>query len=90
MIYNVYSIRDCKSGFMAPTFSVNDDVAKRGFSHAVVNSPDVLSTFVKDFDLFRVGQFDDVSGVLLSYPTPEHVISGPDAFRMLSGTKEGV
>lgn len=63
MIYNVYSIRDQRSGrFMQPMNDINDQTAKRGFSQAV-NSPSGIIGFApKDFDLYRIAEFDDEKG----------------------------
>ncbi|UPW41154.1 nonstructural protein [Sigmofec virus UA08Rod_5349] len=86
MILSVYSIRDCKSGFLRPSVDINDLVAIRAFSHAVVNSPDVLSSYCKDFDLYQIATFDDETGEISPIFPPAHIISGPDAFRQLAGS----
>ena len=65
----VYSMRDIKSDFMAPTYSSNDAVAMRNFESAIEQSHDVLFTHRSDFQLFRIGSFDTDTGVL----TPEKV-----------------
>lgn len=85
MIYNLYSIRDSKTGFMMPTYDINDQSASRAFAHVCVNSHDVLSSFVKDFDLYRIAEFDSESGVVQPVSPIQFVISGPDAFRLLTG-----
>lgn len=89
MIYGVYSIRDVKTGFMRPSIELNDQAAARNFSHAVVNSADVLSSFAPDFDLYRVADFDGDSGEMIPCQPIRHVISGPDAFRLLADVSPG-
>ena len=46
----VYSMRDIKSDFMAPTYSSNDAVAMRNFESAIEQSHDVLFTHRSDLD----------------------------------------
>lgn len=90
MIYGVYSIRDVKTGFMRPSIELNDQAAARDFSHAVVNSPDVLSSFAPDFDLYKIGEFDGDSGELIPCQPIQHVISGSAAMRLLTGGDKDV
>lgn len=85
MLYNVYSIRDVKTGFMTPTIEVNDDTAIRNFSHAVVNSDNILFSFAKDFALYRIGSFDSDSGVLSSENLPKLVYEAAEAIRNFGG-----
>lgn len=87
MKFGIYSIRDSKTGFMTPVPEVSDETAIRNFSHTVVNSPNVLSTFVQDFDLYKIADFEDSSGEMFPVVPPAHVISGPAAFRLLAGSK---
>lgn len=81
MIVNVYCIRDVKTGFLTPTFEVNDAVAMRNFSHAVQNSDSILFSHCKDFDLYKVGTFDSDSGRLMPIELPILVMSGADVLR---------
>lgn len=64
MIVNVYSIRDYKSGFNAPTFENNDAVAMRNFANACMQKGSVLSNFSDDFELWLIGKFDTENGQL--------------------------
>lgn len=83
MVYNVYSMRDALTGFMTPTIAQSDAVAVRFFTHAVVNSQDILSSHVQHFSLYRIGSFDTDKGTL-NHIEPELVIDGPSAFRAFS------
>ena len=78
MIVNVYSMRDLKSEFMAPTFSTNDAVAMRNFESAVEQSHDVLFTHRNDFQLFRIGSFDTEKGLLIPEDLPVLICEGKD------------
>lgn len=64
MTYNVYSIKDAKTGFANPYIDVNDDSAARGFALAYANSNPLLSFAPADFSLYCIGKFDSVSGHL--------------------------
>lgn len=75
---NIYSIRDARTGFLHPTFEVNDAVAARNFEHAVVNSDSVLFSHASDFSLYRLGLFDEESGQITPDPMPVFVINGAD------------
>uniref|UniRef100_A0AAU8B1X4 Nonstructural protein n=1 Tax=Dulem virus 129 TaxID=3145606 RepID=A0AAU8B1X4_9VIRU len=65
MVFSVYSIRDFKSGFLAPTVEVNDAVAIRNFEHAVLNSEQSLFfSHPEDYALYLIGAYDADRGVL--------------------------
>ena len=73
MKFSIYSIRDAKTGFMAPTFDMNDASAARNFEHAVMNSASLMNSHPGDYALYRIGEFDSESGELVPC-LPEHVI----------------
>lgn len=65
MIYGLYSMRDAKTGFMAPTLEPNDESAIRNFHHAVqMADSSLLKTHPQDFSLYLVGRFDSDHGVV--------------------------
>lgn len=78
MIVFVYSMRDIKSDFMAPTYSSNDAVAMRNFESAIEQSHDVLFTHRFDFQLFRIGSFDTDTGILTPEKLPVLIKDGKD------------
>lgn len=80
MEYPVYSIRDSRTGFMAPTLDQNDDAASRNFLFAVKNSRDVMGAYPDEFSLYRLGTFNTESGVFFPEPVPVHVAVGSSAF----------
>ena len=57
MTYNLYSIRDVKTSFMAPHVDMNDEAAKRNFAMMVSNNPGVIGFQPKDFDLYYIECF---------------------------------
>lgn len=81
MKFNVYAIRDVKTGFMSPTFEINDAVAMRNFEHAVQNSDSILFSHCKDFDLYKIGTYDSETGKLLPIELPLPICSGADCLK---------
>lgn len=89
MILSVYAMRDVHTGFLTPTFELNDQVALRNFVHAVTNAgvDSVLSSHFGDFSLYRLGTFDTDSGHFESI-LPEFLLSGVDAWRPAAKKEE--
>lgn len=80
MIYPVYSVRDLKGDFYAPRIDQNDDSCVRWFS-MTVNTPETMLNFSPgDFQLFKIGEFDSVSGCLIPLDLPQLVVSAVDVF----------
>ena len=71
MVLKVYSVFDTKANcFNAPFFVSNDNLAKRNF---VTLRDDPLSTvnkFPDDFQLFDLGSYDDLTGLIVSNSVP--------------------
>lgn len=66
MKFGVFSIRDFKTGFLAPTCEVNESVAVRNFEHAVLQSEQTLFfSHPEDYALFRIGHYDSDTGDLI-------------------------
>lgn len=64
MITGIYAIKDAKSTFMPCTVDVNDATAVRNFEHAVRQPDSILASHPNDFALFKVGEYDNESGVI--------------------------
>lgn len=79
MILNVYSIRDVKSGYMNPTFEINDAVAMRNFQFACQNTDSLLFAACSDFELYQIGRFDTESGTIEDELPNRFICSGTDA-----------
>lgn len=71
----VYVIRDALNGFGAPFIDSNDFAAKRNFAFAVNNNGDTMSFSPKDYDLYKLGEFDHESGAFELLPVPVMVCS---------------
>lgn len=84
MKYGVYSIRDARVGFMSPTIDNNDDSAMRNFYHSISQSEGILFTYAKDFDLYKVAEFDSDSGLMTPIQPVAFLAAGSDAVKEVS------
>lgn len=82
MKLKIYSIRDEKSGFGAPSYDVSHQVAMRNFAHALVTTRGIMATNPQDFSLWCLGEFDTEKGLIDSKGVayPEKVCAGTDLF----------
>lgn len=81
MILNVYSVKDrAADSFGRPFFVATDGLACRSFIDEVNREADDNQLFrhPDDFDLFRLGTFDDSSGVF-SGDGPQLLMLGKQA-----------
>lgn len=78
MIYKIFALKDrAAKVFGQPMFSVSEGGQVRAFSDEI-NRPDdknMLYLHPDDFDLYRLGDYDDESGSFVSYPA-ELVVMG--------------
>lgn len=80
MIYGIYSMRDKHTGFVSPTFDLNDQTAARNFSMALTKSDGILGFAPSDFDLYCLGSWDTDTGIITPAQLPSLVLSGSQAF----------
>lgn len=78
MLYGVYVVRDIKSTFMTPTVDINDNVAVRNFAHAIQTSGTVISSHKEDFELYKVGIYDNETGFIDKFDVRELIAEGKD------------
>lgn len=83
MKYNVYCIRDDKTGFLSPTVDTNHFTAARNFANAIMQGQGVLFTHADDFRLYCIGEFDTESGQLIPHAVPELVSEGAQVLIMM-------
>lgn len=89
MMMSVYAIRDKKSGFLTPTVEMNDAVAIRNFSHAVMANPSSLfQSFSADYDFYRIGEYETDTGMITSI-TPIEFLCSADSVVFASSQKKG-
>ena len=67
----IYSVYDSKAeAFLPPFFLPREEMAIRTFSDAVNSNDHQFGRHPEDYNLFRLGTFDDSSGELRSEITP--------------------
>lgn len=76
MKYPVYAIRDVKTTFFPPQVAQNEEEAKRNFAMMVNNPSGVIGFAPKDFDLYKVADFDSMKGEVTPVTPIEFVVSG--------------
>jgi hypothetical protein len=77
MIVNVYAVFDAVAKvFLPPFVQANDGLACRSFVRAVNDRASQLGQFPADFQLYRIGSFDDQTAVLESEVPPHALGSG--------------
>ena len=71
MISGIYAIKDAKSSFMPCIVDVNDATAIRNFENSVRRVDSLLASHPNDFGFFKLGVYDDNTGVITPLETPK-------------------
>lgn len=75
MQLKVFSIRDSKTEiFNKPFYSITAGEAERSFQTLVNDPQSAVFNYPEDYDLYLLGDYDDVTGKLSALQTPQHVI----------------
>jgi hypothetical protein len=71
----LYTIRDSKGEFYGPPFTQKTHgEAERSF-HTLTNDPKSnVNQYPEDFDLYYLGEYDDISGKIKPNDTPQHIV----------------
>lgn len=64
MKFQIFSMRDELSGYLTPTFELNESIAIRNFSYAINRKDTLYYANAKHFDLYHIGSFDTDTGVI--------------------------
>nr|WAE43297.1 MAG: nonstructural protein [Microviridae sp.] len=74
-----FSIFDEKAkAFCIPFFVHNVNLALRSFGDAVLNESTGISKHAGDYKLYKLGEYDDNSGMLTSLDIPEFIANALD------------
>jgi hypothetical protein len=74
MILKAFSIRDQKADiYNTPFFANTHGEAERNFTSAVNDEKTQLWQYPEDFDLYHVGEYNNLTGVLEPLDTPKHM-----------------
>lgn len=72
----LYAVYDTKGSFYFPPFCAgNDELAIRSILTMVLEGKTNISRFPEDYQIFRLGEFDDQSSKILSNDQPQYIIS---------------
>lgn len=66
MIHGLYAIKDTKTVFWKPFTHHNDLSAQREFANLVNSNNELVASNVNDFELWKLGAYDDVTGTIVS------------------------
>lgn len=75
MTQKIFTIRDSKGGFYHPPFykfSVGE--AERDLHRLTKDENSMIKQYPEDFDLYHVGEFDNITGKMTILAAPVHVI----------------
>lgn len=87
MTYDIYSVRDHYSIFGSPFCHNNQNTAKRYFARLINNSNGDISFSPGDYDLYRIGRFDEQSGMVYVVSPIEFICNGADLIGVKSDEK---
>lgn len=76
MKVGVYAIRDAFTGFLTPTYDLNDQSAKRNFAYAIKEKNSLLYSNAQDYDLYKIGLFDQDTGFITPLDHHELICTG--------------
>lgn len=86
----IYSIRDnVVEAFMRPWYAHNVNDAIRSWSQALRDPSSEMAKSASDFTMFRLGTFDDGSGLIVPELTPVRIMSAYELLPTPSLVKEG-
>lgn len=81
MKYPIYAVRDIHVGFNQPMTDLNDNCAIRNFTYAINNPQNGVMNFSpKDYDLYKIGEFDTDTGLIDHEPVPVLIVTGQSVF----------
>lgn len=66
---------DRKAGFGDPSAQINDEIAIRQFGYAVNNSQ-IPNYAPADFELYKIGEYDDANASIEMFDKPIMIASG--------------
>lgn len=75
MLLKIYSIRDSKSEtFNIPFYKSTHGEAERDFRSLVNDGKSTVNQYPEDFDLYYMGEYNNLDGKLTPVDTPQHII----------------
>lgn len=82
MKLKMFSIRDSKGGyFHRPFYKSNEAEAERDFATGCNDPKSTMFLYPEDFDLYEVGNYDEITGTGQFLDTPKHLKKGVHCIR---------
>lgn len=82
---NIYSVRDNLCGiYMPPTVGDNDNAMVRAFGDVATKPGTPIGDHPEDYTLERLGEFDKVTGKIVTLPTPVVLCHASDFVKSVS------
>nr|WAE43570.1 MAG: nonstructural protein [Microviridae sp.] len=76
MLMKIFAIRDNKVGAYSKPFIEDNAIQASRALHMAVNDKMIqLSQFPEDFDLYELGEIDNISGALVDPGRPKFIVS---------------
>jgi len=74
-VLKIFSVKDSKADvFSQPFFQKSHGEAERSFKMLVADPKSTVSQYPEDFDLYYIGDWDDIKGTLTKLDTPTHIV----------------
>lgn len=85
MLLKIYSIRDDKAQvFNAPFFQKTHGEAERSFTRLLSDDKSMVAQYPDDYDLYYLGEYDDVKGTINPLDTPQHIVKAVNVKKQTS------
>jgi len=85
---NLYTVKDNKAHSFGQVMCFPTDVEASRMLSRAVHDPEVqISHFPEDYDLFRVGSFDQVSGFIVPEPQPRFICGAVSFVKVQKGAQ---
>ena len=75
MKHQLLSIRDSKADYYNQVITLKTvEEGVRAFGELVTDQRSMISKHPEDFDLYHLGEFDDQTGLIVTWDAPKHVM----------------
>lgn len=82
MLLKIFAIRDSKAEFYNQPFYQHTRLeAERTFSALANDSKSTIAQHPEDYDLYHLGEYDNISGKIKVLDTPEHIVKAANLIR---------
>lgn len=72
----VYAVKDIKvSAFMRPVFAENLPTVLRSLTRAFDDANHDFTRFINDYQLYKLGEYDETQGKIIPLSAPEFVMT---------------